>query len=559
MSAEVIGGLPWSLPGSRLVGLIEDYKLTIYSAEYETQLADSKLLFDIEVTDSQGEILPSTNQSFGVIAFGQKLTFCFSALDEIELKNISSEKLELKFSTESSTSAGPCLQLSVYRDGNKLSSIDGRYQLELGPDQEIRLIHSSTDSAALSAEAGISFSSEAWRQWMDKRPVVSSEFQRTVDTCWYCLGVNSIYLRFEPVKDRLAVVPSVLGYVGVWQWDAYFIALGLKHGDFKLAKTQLELVLGFPKENGQLQDVIHDSGILSSFSDLPEAELKSYAKAKGLNAAQLSRIPITKPPLATWAVMNLAQFAGETSLYGQFFDVLVRQHNWWWSTTSASANNLPCYQHPFSSGLDDSPCFDDFQPATPPDLISYLMLEGKLLIEIADLMGFEFDCSLESSRLQKLRIALDQCWDAEQSLYKTWIETGFNKSKTILTMLPLLTELGEDRTSDLVELLLNPAQFGGEPVVPTVSRTDAKYSSSRMWRGPVWANTNLLIIEGLEARGKKSEARELALKTLQLIAKNGGSYEYYNSETGQPAESAVACFSWTAAVCIDLAVRYASQ
>jgi hypothetical protein len=559
VSAEVIGGLPWSLPGSRIVGLIEDSSVTVYSAEYETPLANSKLLFDIQVKDWLGEFLSASNQSFGVIGFGQKLTLSFSALEEIELRNVSTEKLQLNFSTSSPNTIGSNLQMLVFLDGNKLSTVDGSYQLELEPKHEIKLVHSPLDSALPSNEIGINFSSKLWSQWMDKRPLVSSEFQRAVDTSWYCLGVNSIYLRYEPAKDKLAVVPSVLGYVGVWQWDAYFIAVGLKHGDFELAKNQLELVLGFPKDNGQLQDVIHDLGILASFSDLPEAELNSYAKAKGLDAAELSSIPITKPPLATWAVKNLAEFARKASLYEQFFDVLVKQHNWWWSTTSASANELPCYQHPFSSGLDDSPSFDDFQPATPPDLISYLLLEGKLLMEIADLLGFDLDYSLANTREQVLRSALENSWDAEHAIYKTFIETGFNESKTILTLLPLLTDLGEERISDLMGILLDPSQFGGDLSVPTVSRADSKYSTTRMWRGPVWANTNLLIIEGLEARGKKTEARELALKTLRLIAKNGGSYEYYDSATSKPAESAVACFSWTAAVCVDLAVRYASN
>lgn len=559
MSAEVIGGLPWSLPGSRILGLIEDSAVTIYSAEYETQLANSKLVFDIQVKDSLGKELSATNQSFGVIGFEQKLALSFSALNEIELRNISTEKLQLKFSTVFTNKPALNSQLLVFLGQNRLSSLDGNYQLELEPDREIRLVHSAEDSALPSTEAGIEFSTRVWSQWMAKRPVVASEFQRAVDTSWYCLGVNSIYLRLEPTKNKLAVVPSVLGYVGVWQWDAYFIALGLKHGDFELATNQLELVLGFPKENGQLQDVIHDTGILASFSDLPKAELESYAKAKGLDAAELSAIPITKPPLATWVVKNLAEFAGETSLYERFFEVLVRQHNWWWSTAKDSAHELPCYQHPYSSGLDDSPSFDDFQPATPPDLISYLLLEGKLLMDIANLLGLDFDHSLETTRQQMLRYALENAWDAEKGLYKTYIETGFNESKTILTLLPLLTDLREEELSNLIDLLADPAQFGGELAVPTVSRADSKYSSSRMWRGPVWANTNLLIIEGLEAKGKQTEARELALKTLRLISTNGGSYEYYDSVSGKPADNAVACFSWTAAVCVDLALRYASN
>lgn len=32
------------------------------------------------------------------------------------------------------------------------------------------------------------------------------------------------------------MVPSKIGYVGLWQWDAYFIAVGLRHGDPDLAR-----------------------------------------------------------------------------------------------------------------------------------------------------------------------------------------------------------------------------------------------------------------------------------------------------------------------------------
>ena len=120
MSAEVIGGLPWSLPGSRIVGLIEDSSVTVYSAEYETPLANSKLLFDIQVKDWLGEFLSASNQSFGVIGFGQKLTLSFSALEEIELRNVSTEKLQLNFSTSSPNTIGSNLQMLVFLDGNKL-------------------------------------------------------------------------------------------------------------------------------------------------------------------------------------------------------------------------------------------------------------------------------------------------------------------------------------------------------------------------------------------------------------------------------------------------------
>ena len=557
MSKEIIGGLPWSLPGSRVFGLLEATELNVFSAEYETPLEKSRLITGFRVSDSLGKALLPEHQDFGVIGFGGKLTVAFSGLSEIQVFNNSKEQLKLSFSIDEKPT-NPALSVELVSNLSPSNSLDGNYSIDLEGNQELKFLVAIGGSPA-SQEVGVSFSTKAWDTWMLKRPKVSKWIQRAVDTSWYCLGVNSIYLRFEPVKDKLAIVPSVLGYVGVWQWDSYFIALGLKHGDIELAKTQLELVLGFPKANGQFQDVIHDSGILASFADLPKSELDSYAKGKGIPAQELSGIPITKPPLATWAVDNLSRFSGDPKIYQEFFEVLVNGHNWWWSTAEYSAKALPCYQHPYSSGLDDSPSFDDFQPATTPDLIAYLMLEGRLLIEASKEFGFEFDVSLELYRQDRLSKALEDSWDEEKGLFKTYIEEGFNEAKTILTLLPLLTDLSNQRLESLMVMLGDSAQFGGELMIPTVSRSDNKYSPTRMWRGPIWANTNLLVIEGIAARGKEVQARELALKTLKLIEQNGGSFEYYNSETGKPSESSVACFSWTAAVCIDLAVRYASN
>jgi glycogen debranching enzyme len=79
-----------------------------------------------------------------------------------------------------------------------------------------------------------------------------------------------------------------------------------------------------------------------------------------------------------------------------------------------------------------------------------------------------------------------------------------------------------------------------------------------MWRGPVWANVNYFFIEALRQVGEHVLARKLRDRTLELIMSQSGIYEYYNSQTGQPAPSSAGTFGWTAAVFIDLAIQ-ASQ
>ncbi len=91
--------------------------------------------------------------------------------------------------------------------------------------------------------------------------------------------------------------------------------------------------------------------------------------------------------------------------------------------------------------------------------------------------------------------------------------------------------------------------------MPSVARNDPHYDPQTMWRGPVWVNINYFFIEALRQIGETQIADELMVKTLELINRHPSIYEYYNSETGEPAPMAADTFGWSAAVFIDLAIQ----
>ena len=123
--------------------------------------------------------------------------------------------------------------------------------------------------------------------------------------------------------------------------------------------------------------------------------------------------------------------------------------------------------------------------------------------------------------------------------------------------MPLLfADLPVEQSEALLAAIDDPNRFGGEYRLPTVSRSDADFSNTRMWRGPIWLSTNYLVIEALERRGLTDAARELARQSIELVRVNDGPYEYYQPDNGTPSPSAVACFGWTAALTVDLAVRF---
>lgn len=79
--------------------------------------------------------------------------------------------------------------------------------------------------------------------------------------------------------------------------------------------------------------------------------------------------------------------------------------------------------------------------------------------------------------------------------------------------------------------------------VRTLSKMEKMYSTRASanpsnWRGPIWGISNYMVFKGLCRYGFKKEAKELAMKTVNLFGKdfseNGALHEYYEPETGTP-------------------------
>src|SRR5699024_2336329 len=151
---------------------------------------------------------------------------------------------------------------------------DGLLQIHARGDVDLAWL--SVPADAVPVPALVAEHDRVLGEWMARSPQVQPERQTMVDLCWWVLGTNTLHLRGE--EKGPVVVPSRLGYVGLWQWDAYFIALGLRHGDPELARTQMEVALRHARPDGQLPDVVHDHGVLDSSEDLPPGDLENLRR-----------------------------------------------------------------------------------------------------------------------------------------------------------------------------------------------------------------------------------------------------------------------------------------
>ena len=176
---------------------------------------------------------------------------------------------------------------------------------------------------------------------------------------WWIMRAGLISTRFYTTRE--AMTPSKLHYVGVWGWDAYFHALAYRHVDRRLAEDQLRILLDHQRDDGLIPDAVHDEGIVTHLTFPVDAD-------------------VTKPPLVAWAAWKLYEKDGDR----EFPRRDLRAHpalatDWWFEKNDPGPNGLCEYSHPFSSGLDDSPLWDDGMPVESPDLNTYLCMQQDTL------------------------------------------------------------------------------------------------------------------------------------------------------------------------------------
>lgn len=386
----------------------------------------------------------------------------------------------------------------------------------------------------------IQAAAERWDCWFAAAPPVEERYQAQYYYAWWIMRAGLISTRFYTTRE--VMTPSKTQYVGVWQWDAYFHALAYRYVDIRLAQDQIRVVLDHQREDGMIPDAVHDEGVITHL-DLPVDT------------------DVTKPPLLAWATWKLYEHSGDAEFLAEIYEPIVRWNNWWFEKNDLDGNGLCEYQHPFSSGLDDSPLWDDGMPVESPDLNSYLYLQQEALAKIADVIGAKDDAEMWRQRAQSMAERLIRLtWDADAGLFWATHNGSRVDVRTPFSLFPLITgQMPAEIASRLVAHLTDERQFWSRYPVPTVALNDPKYDPNQMWRGPTWININYLLIEGLQRSGYPELARDLRCRTLDLICNCDDIYEYYHPQNGENPPLAASTFGWSAAVFIDLAIQAAKE
>ncbi|MGH2522682.1 MAG: amylo-alpha-1,6-glucosidase, partial [Anaerolineales bacterium] len=385
-------------------------------------------------------------------------------------------------------------------------------------------------------QTALDAASRRWHAWFAAAPAVADEYRAQYYYAWWIMRAGLISTRFYTTRE--AMTPSKIHYVGVWHWDAYFHALAYRHVEMPLAKDQLRILLDHQRADGMIPDAVHDEGTVTRLTFPVEAD-------------------VTKPPLLAWAAWKLFETDGDREFLDEIYEPVVRWNNWWFEQNDLDGNGLCEYQHPFSSGLDDSPLWDEGMPVESPDLNTYLCLQQEALAKIADAIGEREQAQFWAQRADAVAARLiQQAWDAEAGLFWATRHGQRIKVRTPFNLFPLITgRMPQDIAARLIAHLTDEREFWTHYPVPTVARDDPKYDPLQMWRGPAWVNVNYLLIEGLRRAGYAGLAHELRRRTLEMLQGQNDIYEYYHPETGANPPRAASIFGWSSAVFIDLAIQ----
>ncbi|MYW04238.1 glycogen debranching protein [Streptomyces sp. SID3343] len=518
---------PFTDRGSRLLVMAhDDGSLWIARSEYERRLSDTTVLTGLRVVSATGAQLPVRRARADRIAFEGGVNLVFADPDTLVLTGHGAR---------------------AHWDHGEAADIDGCLVLVgEGP---------APDAAAVTEAARA-----RWAAWFERMPAVREELRERAVMAWWTLAVN--LLPIGAAAGREGLVPSRYGYVGVWNWDAYFHTVALRHADPELARDQIRILLAHQRPDGLIPDVVHDEGVLTETTDLPRSDRERLAEHVGQALAESpsrtstpdAPVPVTKPPLTAWAVWKIHEVAPDLAFLAEVYEPIVRSQQWWLTASDPDGDGLAEYLHPYSSGLDDSPVWDYGPRAEPPDLNAYLALQFDVLGDIAEALGRDDDAASWRTRAaEHTDLLVARRWTGTRF---TTLSAGRTVAvRTALDLMPLLTgRLPKDIVDHLVADLLSPS-FWGERPVPTVAFDDPAFDPDAMWRGPVWLNVNYLLIEGLRRSDRPDVAAELTERTLRMVADGGGLYEYWNPLTGRRANRATSGFGWSSALFTDLARR----
>ncbi len=368
------------------------------------------------------------------------------------------------------------------------------------------------------------------------------DIQAITDAIETTLGWDTI---FEPEKGRVVSPVSRIwsvdwgGYV-IFDWDTFFAATLASIGD---------------------RDLAYADAIETLREETAEGFVPNYARARNWKSFDRS-----EPPVGAITVLGLFQKFGDRWFLEQTFTPLLQWNRWWaqhrdidgYLAWGSDGENQPGNLDDDSrgtpqgaileSGLDNSPMYDytTYDPKThllqfaDVGLMSMYIADCDALAAIADVLQRTAEAEELRGRSARCTKALQSLWSPDVGIFLNKdLHTGkFSRRLSPTNFYPMLSRsaTAEQARTMIEKHLLNPREFWGEWVIPSIARDDPAFRDQNYWRGRIWGPMNYLVYLGLRNYQDAGTRADFAQKSYALFLKEwqekGHVHENYNAILG---------------------------
>jgi hypothetical protein len=356
------------------------------------------------------------------------------------------------------------------------------------------------------------------------------------------LGWDTIY---EPTHRRVISPVSRLwsvswgGYV-LFDWDTFFASTMASIGD---------------------KDLAYADAIETLREETPQGFVPNYARAGGWKSFDRS-----EPPVGSITVLRLYNQYHDKWFLQAAYPALLSWNRWWnqhrridgYLTWGSDRQNSPGDLDDasrgtrqgaiYESGLDNSPMYDSalYNPKThlleyaDVGLMSLYIADCDALAQIAETVGHNAEALRLLSRSAGYRAKLATLWDPGMGIFLNKdLHTG--QFVTRLSPTNFYPMLARAATPEQVQImvqrhLLNPKEFWGQWVIPSIARDDPAFHDQNYWRGRIWGPMNYLVYLGLSNYEIPKVRHEFAQKSYALFMREWTTkrhvHENYNAISG---------------------------
>ncbi len=373
------------------------------------------------------------------------------------------------------------------------------------------------------------------------RPSVKGVFEGAPEAIGNSMFWNTLY-----ASSNGLIFPSLSrhwanrwgGWV-VGEWDCFFGALLTSLEDKAQTAAAIRAILMAQTETGVVPNMASGGGITPDRS---------------------------QPPVGSYVVWKVYQKLQDRDLLEWAYPRLKKWHEWWlrdrgdgqpwrdgnkdglleWGSDRGSAPSVGgrgfLQAAKWESGMDDSPMFDEvtYDEKTytlnmnDVGLNSLYALDAECLSRIAKLLDKDDDATKFQAEYGHMKqLIREKLWNEEDGIYENRFWNGqFSKHLSPTNFYPMFAGIAApDQAKRMVEQhLLNPKEFWGTYVAPSIARNDAGFPDQFYWRGDIWGPTNYMLYQAINRYKFDKVALEYARKNYDLFMDDWNTNQHDNEQ-----------------------------